>query len=360
MLKPDTDDSKDSHVGYGSTISVGTYDTLTIGQINNRSSGAYGGIVNLYGHPITVPGGISNICPYGTGGSVYLNGGDISVAGGVNNQALMGGGFVGVTGLNVSIPTGINNDCSNGPGGSVQVTTYVPSGLTLGAGGPFKINDNAKTDGGTVSVTNFGPLTYNGGIQASSGHNGSTIVLTVAYSPGIPSGGALIENANLDVSGNEVGVGGNITLLSDNAAANGCVTVNGNLTANAGPSGASAGTVTINGSNNAAGSPAVIVNGNITANSQAGTGGRVSLLVHGANSAVVNSGKIEANGGTGGGNVSIDTTDGITLNGTSITANGTGAVANGGTIAVTDGGVIPPSGGGPVTVNCSLMTSASA
>lgn len=96
-----------------------------------------------------------------------------------------------------------------------------------------------------------------------------------------------------------------------------------------------------------------VLDGKISANSANGVGGTINISTIGYNSILSAGAKISANGGSGGGTITIGSADGLSLNLGSISANGgtnsTGAPANGGTISITDvgtGGGGSGSGGG--------------
>lgn len=291
---------------------------------------------------ITVNGGILNTSRT-NGGNIIVVGGNISINGQVlnnapvsNNGATGSGGFIQLHTNNLAVSEGVNNNAAV-DGGSVEIITGMAQ-LTLGS--DLIVSNTAGRDGGKLLVENVGgPLTLNsGGILIHSQHHGAQVTLEVGATPsGDKSvGGLLTVNAPIDVAGHGDGSGGTIWLFSNNVAENGGVLVNGNLNVNSGPTGAAAGSITINGSNAATRSAGVKINGNLTANSATGAGGSIAIDAPAINSVVINSGNISANGGTGGGIVTVNSNGGLFLNGSSINANGTGAVASGGTISITD------------------------
>ncbi len=328
----------------GASINIQSSDSITIGGpgiLNTATIDPVGANISLYSRG-TFTGQIQNNC-FGCsqGGQVIAQAVDFNIANGIKNN-------------------------SSGGGGRVIITGTSATELNVGQGG-LEIFDNAQTDGGLVSVTNYGPVTYSGGIHTANQGNGATVYLT-------SQAGLATVNSQINVS-STAGVAGNIDIeggggavINRNLTANGAgiysgiivggsgdVVVNGNLSAN-GTTGAGSIIVT----NYGTPTGTAIVNGNLTANSAGGVGGNVSLYASGASTVLVNPGSsISANGAAGGGTVTVKTSNGFVLNGQSISANGTGSSANGGTISLTDGGVVtPPTEGGPITVNSNISANA--
>lgn len=357
-------------IGTGSTIAA-------------DSSASYGGKVTLNANSIT--GGNFNISANGSnngiGGNVSLtvansatfNKGDVKISaqGGLSGGSVSisaDGGPYTTTGADLSVNSAVFNinpyTGGNGSGGTINLSATgnltvvgnlhadgigkgnggfvgLRSGVdyTLGNGGPTLTARSGASggDGGTINVSSAGNLTVargavlNVNARGANG-NGGSLFLNAGTAGG--NAGGVTINQNLAVNGVGTGSGGTISISSANTGANGSIVVNSNLTANGGASG---------------------VGGNISLTAKNTDSNSNSVEIQ------VNAGTIAANGGGGGGNVTVDSFHSFTLNGPAITANGTGAIANGGVITLTDGSVGGGGGGaagGPVTVTSNLLANA--
>ncbi len=328
----------DISAGSGATVHVGGFGhsfiqlgggtgNLSLGEVNTQAPNNSGaGNINLYGGGLT---SIDNIIGNGKAVNVFAVApvASLDIKHGITNTSTAAtGGSVSVTSSSgISIAEGITNDALNGAGGNVGVTAVAASGLSIDSKHLF-ISNNAATDGGTVIVTNYGPLNVNAsGIKSASGGNGANLILS-AFSPAGPAQiEPLIISSALSVNGSANGKGGNISISG------GAVNLGANLLSANGAGTGAGGYISIGAESNAnVSGSSVQANGG-----SSGKGGNVSL-----SSATFNTGActLSANGnGSGdGGTVALNFTGSGALNKGDVKINANGA--NGGRVLISAGG----------------------
>ncbi|HEY9680012.1 MAG TPA: hypothetical protein V6C86_00290 [Oculatellaceae cyanobacterium] len=251
-----------SSQGNGGNITLNAFGPLNIGNGAGAVQFAANGVGTGNGGSVTISG-----LPIQT-----LNAGSISVSAGSSGGG--NGGIISIT-SNFGMPT-INGDLyangvGSGNGGSISITTDSP--VTLSSTGQLVAESLGTGDGGTISVNSQGPIVVN-----------ANSVLVTAGS---------------------VGNGGSITLNTTGTGADGLVTVNGDLNANAG----SVGTGTGGPIKITSAGISLANSSNVTSNGgQSGAGGNITLSSTGTSPINLASSTFQALGGSSsgsGGNISI-------------------------------------------------------
>ncbi len=327
--------------------------TATGGTAAAGTPGKNGGAINISGAGVTATGAMSANGSNGNGANqAGGHGGNIVItsSNGISVGALTGSGGTGGTtaanGGNAGSITLANNTAGNISAGVLSALTGNATGTgTGGVEGAIAIGNTAT--GGSITTST---LSAAGGING----NGGSIALS--------SAGNVAVNGTITTTGGTAGAGitaagrkaGNVTITGSNRSVTGAIAANGGAGLGSNQAGGNAGAVSITGNGTLT---TVAINsqtGSATGTGAGGTAGGITL-----GGTTINSGALTTTGGTNGngGNIDVNATGLLTLNGAVASSGGVIAAAttqagkNAGSITLTGNGINSAAATTTITAN---------